>query len=131
MNLSFAAFMAYPACHGYKYPASQLEKEGAIQVGYKYTQFGNVPKFIIPKFLKPPPYICSLGVFSLKWGGLGLRRLSGLRYQFQMLLGCPRSLNFAESAMGLGLFRMRDSSIRDLLVEYPAHHLGRAHGHLC
>jgi hypothetical protein len=33
-------------------------------------------------------------------------------------------VNFAESVVGLGLFRIRDNSIRDLLVEQPAHHLG-------
>jgi hypothetical protein len=27
-------------------------------------------------------------------------------------------VNFAESVVGLGLFRMRDNSIRDLLVEH-------------
>ncbi|KAM0852448.1 hypothetical protein ACQ4PT_051758 [Festuca glaucescens] len=30
----------------------------------------------------------------------------------------------AESAVGLGLFRMQDSAIRDFLVAQPAHHLG-------
>ncbi|KAM0929071.1 hypothetical protein ACQ4PT_001848 [Festuca glaucescens] len=34
-------------------------------------------------------------------------------------------VSFAESAIGLGLFRMADSSIRDLLVAQPAHNLGQ------
>jgi hypothetical protein len=33
-------------------------------------------------------------------------------------------VNFAESAVGLGLYHMRDSAVRDLLVNQPAHHLG-------
>jgi hypothetical protein len=32
-------------------------------------------------------------------------------------------VNFAESAVGLGLYRMRDSAVRDLLVNQPAHQL--------
>ncbi|KAM0922234.1 hypothetical protein ACQ4PT_006329 [Festuca glaucescens] len=37
-------------------------------------------------------------------------------------------VSFAESAVGHGLFCMQDSSIRDLLVAQPAHHLG--HGYM-
>jgi translation elongation factor EF-1beta len=33
-------------------------------------------------------------------------------------------VNFAESAVGLGLYRMRDSVVRDLLVNQHAHQLG-------
>lgn len=37
-------------------------------------------------------------------------------------------MSFAESVVGLGLFRMADSAIRDLLVAQPPHELG--HGRM-
>jgi hypothetical protein len=71
-NLSFAAFIAYLACQGYEYPASQVEKEDAIQAGYKCTQLGNVPKVIIPDIFDATSYTDAVWMLSVSndagWG---------------------------------------------------------------
>jgi hypothetical protein len=58
-QLSFAAFMAYPACQGYEYPASRDEDNDMIQAGYDCSQIRrravSLPEEIVNLAAHSPP----------------------------------------------------------------------------